>query len=71
MCYDPSQSDNYIDRLEEGLHIKGHQDTAKLSTPLSEQAKFNITADSIASATLECMMITTIHTLRLVQLVPH
>jgi hypothetical protein len=44
---------NFIDRLEEGLHVKGHQDADKTSTPLSEQAELNIVANSLASATLE------------------
>jgi hypothetical protein len=42
--------------LEEGLHVKGHQDTVTTSAPLSEQAELNIVADLIASATLERMI---------------
>jgi hypothetical protein len=46
----------HIDRLEEGLHVKGHQDTTKSTTTLSEQAELNIAADAIASALLERML---------------
>jgi hypothetical protein len=45
----------YIDKLEEGLHVKGHQDKAPGNEPLTEQAELNIAADAIASKTLETM----------------
>jgi hypothetical protein len=47
---------SYIDRLNEGAHVKGHQDSVKSSTPLSQQAELNIAADAIASAVLDRMI---------------